>query len=62
VLKQFRRLPNLSDVGIKKVADGYEVKINLTEPMPNGTHLPGEIEGVPVRIEIPNTPVRAARR
>jgi hypothetical protein len=61
LLKQFRRLPNLSDVGIAKMADGYAVKINLTEPMPTGTHLPGEVEGVPVRIEI-NTPVRVERR
>jgi hypothetical protein len=52
VLKQFRRLPNLSTVGISKMPDGYAVKINLTEPMPDGTHLPGEIEGVPVKIEV----------
>ena len=61
-MKRFRRLPNLADVGIAKVADGYAVKINLTEPMPTGTHLPGEVEGVPVRIEVFNTRVRAVPR
>lgn len=71
LLKQFRRLPNLVDVGIAKVAEGYAVKINLTEPMPTGTHLPGEIDGVPIKIEVRprtpdfgpiNTPARAERR
>jgi hypothetical protein len=52
VLKEFRRLPNLTGVGITKVAGGYVVKINLREPMPKGTQLPGEIDGVPVTIEV----------
>ena len=52
VLKAFRRLPNLGGVGITKVAGGYAVKINLREPMPRGAQLPGEIEGVPVTIEV----------
>ena len=52
VLKEFRRLPNLGAVGITKIADGYAVKINLREPMPKGTQLPAEIEGVPVTIEV----------
>jgi hypothetical protein len=55
VLKQFRRLPNLSGVGIAKVSGEYAVKINLTAPMPTGTQLPGEIQGVPVAIEVTGT-------
>jgi hypothetical protein len=55
VLKTFRRLPNLSGVGITKVGDGYAVKINLREPMPKGTQLPGEVDGLPVTIEITGT-------
>jgi hypothetical protein len=55
VLKAFRRLPNLSGVGITKVGDGYAVKINLREPMPKGTQLPGEVDGVPVTIEVTGT-------
>jgi hypothetical protein len=55
VLKEFRRLPNITGIGITKLTNGYAVKINLSEPMPEGTSLPGEVEGVPVTIEVTGT-------
>lgn len=55
VLKEFRRLPNLTGVGISKVAGEYAVKINLSAPMAEGTQLPAEIEGVPITIEVTGT-------
>lgn len=55
VLKEFRRLPNLTGVGITKAAGEYAVKVNLSEPMPKGSTLPAEIDGVPVTIEVTGT-------
>jgi hypothetical protein len=52
LLKQFRRLPNVTGIGIAKVGADYAVKINLSEPMAEGTRLPAEIEGVPITIEV----------
>ena len=55
VLKEYRRMPNITGIGITKLTNGYAVKINLSEPMPEGTALPGEVEGVPVTIEVTGT-------
>lgn len=52
VLKEFRRLPNLAGIGITKVSDGYAVKIDLSEPMPQDKKLPAEVGGVPIAIEV----------
>lgn len=49
----FRRLVGDVAVGIVNLGDhGYGLKVNLATPPEAGITLPGEIEGVPIRIEI----------
>ena len=39
-------------VGINRVAGGFGVKVNLSEPAPPDADLPETIDGVPVRVEV----------
>jgi hypothetical protein len=39
-------------VGITRVDDGYAVKVNLRNPLPEGENTPTSIDGVPVQIEV----------
>ncbi len=39
-------------IGINRVADGFGVKVNLSEPAPPDADLPETIDGVPVRVEV----------
>lgn len=39
-------------VGITRTEGGYAVKVNLTERPPDGAHLPKEVDGVPVKVEV----------
>jgi len=51
-LKVFGRLAQVAGVGITRIGDGYGLKVNLREPPPAGSELPGQVNGVPVRVEI----------
>jgi len=48
----FDRLAPVAGVGITRVADGYGVKVNLQRAPDPGVVLPGEVDGVPVRVEV----------
>ncbi len=39
-------------IGINRVAGGFGVKVNLSEPAPRDADLPETIDGVPVRVEV----------
>ena len=39
-------------VGIAPLEGGYAVKVNLEEPLPEGTLLPVSVDGVPIRVEV----------
>jgi len=39
-------------IGINRVAGGFGVKVNLSEPAPPDADLPETIDGVPVRVEV----------
>ncbi len=47
-----RGVPQLTGVGITRVGDGYAVKVNLSAPPNAELDLPGEIDGVPIRVEV----------
>ncbi len=48
----FRRLGKVAGVGITPLGSGYGIKVNLTEEPAPGVVLPGDVDGVPVRVEI----------
>jgi hypothetical protein len=54
-LRHFENLGTIVGVGITRVDDDYAVKINLSEPLAEGTELPADIDGVPVRVEVVGT-------
>jgi hypothetical protein len=39
-------------IGITRLDDGYAVKVNLRNPMPDEESIPTSIDGVPVRFEV----------
>ncbi|HKI20375.1 MAG TPA: hypothetical protein VKA15_20975 [Isosphaeraceae bacterium] len=39
-------------IGINRVAGGFGVKVNLSEPAPPDADLPETIDGVPVLVEV----------
>ncbi len=39
-------------VGITRTDDGYAVKVNLRDPIPEGETMPTSIDGVPLTFEI----------
>ena len=45
-------LAQLNGVGITRLNEGYGVKVNLTEEPPEGLHLPEEVDGVPIKVEV----------
>jgi hypothetical protein len=50
--RTFAALAEVVGVGITRVGDGYGVKVNLRAAPAEGVELPGEVEGVPVRVEV----------
>ncbi|MCI0462795.1 MAG: hypothetical protein L0Z62_38095 [Gemmataceae bacterium] len=52
----FESLAAVVGVGITRIGDGYGLKVNLRESPPAGTHLPTEVDGVPVRVEVVGQP------
>jgi hypothetical protein len=39
-------------VGITRIGDGYAVKVNLRNPIPDNASMPKSIDGVPVQFEV----------
>jgi hypothetical protein len=54
-LRRVERLDTVVGVGLTRVDGDYAVKINLRAPLPQGTELPTDIDGVPVLIEVIGT-------
>jgi hypothetical protein len=54
-LRHFENLGTIVGVGITRVDDDYAIKVNLSEPLAEGTELPADIDGVPVRVEVVGT-------
>lgn len=48
----FDRLASVAGVGITRLADGYGVKVNLHAAPDAGVELPGDVDGVPVHVEV----------
>ena len=48
----FARKASVVGVGINRVAGGFGVKVNLSEPPPPDADLPETIDGVPVCVEV----------
>ena len=48
----FAQKASVVGVGINRVAGGFGVKVNLSEPAPPDADLPETIDGVPVRVEV----------
>lgn len=48
----FQPLAEVVGVGITRVELGYGLKINLAHPPAEDVPLPGEVDGVPVRVEV----------
>jgi hypothetical protein len=55
-LAVFERLARVAGVGIARIGDGYGLKVNLRELPPSNTHLPTEVDGVPVKLEVVGQP------
>jgi hypothetical protein len=53
--RHFESVGTVVGVGVTRIAGDYAVKINLSEPLAEGTELPTEIDGVPVRVEVVGT-------
>lgn len=51
-LDRFRKIGNVTGVGVTRVDGDYAVKVNLSENVLPGVEIPDEIEGVPVRVEV----------
>jgi hypothetical protein len=51
----FSRAGRVVGVGITKVGGGYAVKVNLSEPLPQGADAPTVIDGVPISVEVVGT-------
>jgi hypothetical protein len=51
-LRCFEKLGTVVGVGVTRVDGDYAVKVNLGEPLAEGTDAPTEIDGVPVRVEV----------
>jgi len=50
-LERFQSVAGVVGVGITKVRGDYAVKVNLAEPVGEGT-IPTHVHGVPVQVEI----------
>jgi len=51
-LRRFRKLENVTGVGITRVQGEYAVRLNLSGPVAAGVELPSEIEGVALRVAV----------
>ncbi len=51
-LSLFSHLAQVNGVGITRVGDGYGIKVNLAQSLPEGIELPEELDGVPVIVEL----------
>jgi len=51
-LERFRKIGNVTGVGVTRVDGDYAVKVNLSERIAADVEIPDEIEGVPVRVEV----------
>jgi hypothetical protein len=45
-------IPGLVGIGLTKLGSDYALKVNLREELPDHIHVPTQVAGVPVRIEI----------
>ncbi len=54
-LRQFEDLGTVVGVGVTRIDGEYAVKVNLSEPLAEGVEPPGEIDGVPIQIEVVGT-------
>lgn len=52
LLEQLEGLPFLAGVGIGIGRAGCWVKVNLNAPPPADVSIPGDIDGVPVQVEV----------
>lgn len=48
----FSRLAHVTGVGVTREEGQYRLKINLRSAPADGTVLPEEVDGIPVRVEI----------
>jgi hypothetical protein len=55
VLTVFKRLAPVVGVGITRMNGGYGVMVNLQAAPAEGTALPDQVDGVPVRVEVVGT-------
>ena len=55
VLAAFGHDPSVVGVGITRIGEGYGVKLNLEAPPAPDAHLPEDVDGVPVRVEVVGT-------
>jgi hypothetical protein len=51
-LRRCEKLDTVVGVGLTRVGGDYAVKINLRAPLPQGTELPADIDGVPIVVEV----------
>ena len=52
VLEHFKNIGKVVGVGITRLNDDYAVKVNLSEAPAQGTVLPTEIDGVPIKVDV----------
>jgi hypothetical protein len=45
-------VPGIVGIGLTKLGDDYALKVNLLEPLPGDVHVPDQVAGVPVRVEV----------
>jgi hypothetical protein len=48
----FRKLADVAGIGITRLDNGYAVKVNLQRQPSPEVSLPGELDGVPIHVEI----------
>ena len=56
--KRLANVDGVVGVGITKVDGQYAVKVNLQQPLNDATVIPGDVDGVPVHLDIVG-PIRA---
>lgn len=55
VVQRYAGLPQVVGVGLVCVGEGFGVKVNLKEPLPQTEVIPSEIQGVSVQTEVVGT-------
>ena len=56
VLRRFGDMAGLVGVGITKIGEDYAVKVNLARKSQRARHLPSDIDGVAVWVEVVGQP------